>query len=201
MRQPVDRWLWRGGVALLALVAIVGTALVIALALGFNSPHPLHPPDWEAADLPLTLKAPPGATSVELLGRSCDNFTLEVEAVPLSTSGLDGYGLVYRAQDDAHYYAFAIGSDGYYAILRVSRSEETALVEWQQFPHVRRGLQTNRLRVACAGTSCDFFINDERAATVEDDTWLAGSAGLWARSLDDSAVTVRFERARVWVER
>jgi hypothetical protein len=201
MRQHVDRWLWRGGVALLALVTIAGMALVIALALGLNNPRPLRPPDWEAPDPPLTLQAPPDATSVELLGRSYGDFTLEVEAVPLSTSGLDGYGLVYRAQDNAHYYAFAIGSDGYYAVLREIGSEETALVEWQQFPHIHRGLRTNRLRVACASASCDFFINDEHAATVEDDTWLVGSAGLWARSLDDSAVTVRFERACVWVER
>jgi hypothetical protein len=197
----MDRWLWRGGVALLALVAIVGTALVIALALGFNSPRPLRPPDWEAADLPLTLQAPPDTTSVELLGRSYDDFTLEVEAVLLSTPGLDGYGLVYRAQDDAHYYAFAIGSDGYYTVLRVAGSEETALVGWQQFPHIHRGLQTNRLRVACASASCDFFVNDEHAATVEDDTWLAGDVGLWACNLNDGTVTARFERARVWVER
>jgi hypothetical protein len=197
----MDRWLWYGGVGLMALIAAVGLALVVALALGFNSPRPLRSPDWEVADLPLALEAPPGATSVELLGQPYDDFTLEVEAVPLSTSGLDGYGLVYRAQDGAHYYAFAIGSDGYYAVLRVAGSEETPLVEWQQFPHIHRGLQTNRLRVACAGATCDFFINDEYAATVEDGTWLAGNAGLWVRSLDDSAVTVRFEGARVWVER
>jgi hypothetical protein len=198
----MNRWLWRGGVGLLSLVLLVGLALVVALLLGLNSPHPTRPPDWQATDFPLTLEAAPNATTENLLGQSYDDFTLEVEAVPLSgpDSGFNGYGLLYRAQDDAHYYAFAVGGDGYYAVLQIDGDEETALVDWQQFPHVRRGTQANRLRATCVGATCRFYINDEYAATVEDATWLEGDVGVWVRSFEKEPVSVQFESVHVWVE-
>ena len=198
----MNQRLWRGGAGLLILILTVGSALVVALLMGFNSPRPIRPPDWQATDLPLTLEAAPHTTAVKLLGRSCDDFTLEIEAAPLydPVSGFNGYGLVYRAQDDTRYYAFAVSSDGYYAVLRVDGSEETPLVDWQQFAHVRRGTQANRLRATCAGIACDLYINDEYATTIEDDTWLDGDVGLWTRSFEGSTVTVRFEGARVWLE-
>jgi hypothetical protein len=199
----MNRRLWHGGVGLLILTLMGGLTLIVALLLGLNSPRPMRPPDWQAAGLPLYLEAAPNATALTLLGWSYDDFTLEVEAVLLSgpDSGFDGYGLLYRAQDDAHYYAFAIGSDGYYAVLRIDGDEETALVDWQQFPHVRRGTQANRLRVTCEGAICRFYINDEYATIVEDITWLGGDVGLWARSFDGGAVTVQVGSARIWIER
>jgi hypothetical protein len=199
----MNRWVWYSGVGLLSLVLLAGLALVVALLLGLNSPRPVRPPDWQAANLPTTLKAAPNATVVTLLGQSYDDFTLEVEADPISgpDSGFNGYGLVYRARDDARYYAFAIGSDGYYAVLRIDGGEETALVDWQQFPHVRRGTRANRLRVVCEGATCRFYINDEYATIVEDVTWLEGDVGLWTRSFDGGVVTVQFKSARIWIEK
>jgi hypothetical protein len=195
----MSRWLWRGAVGLMVLILAVGLALVVALLLGLNSPRPARPPDWQAAGLPLALEAAPNEAALELLGQSYDNFTLEIEAAPLSGPGFNGYGLIYRAQDDVHYYAFAVGSDGYYAVLQVDGDEETPLVAWQQFPHVHRGVGANRLRVACAGTTCRFYINDEYATTVEDGTWLAGDVGLWVHSFAGEVVAVQFEGARVWL--
>jgi len=198
----MNRWLWRGAVGLMALILAVGLALVAALLLGLNSPRPTRPPDWQAAGLPFTLEAAPNETALKLLGQSYDDFTLEIEAAPLSGpgSGFNGYGLIYRAQDDVHYYAFAVGSDGYYAVLRVDGGEETPLVDWQQFPHVHRGVEANRLRVACAGPTCSFYINDEYATAVEDGTWLAGDVGLWVRSFEGEVVAVQFEGVRVWLK-
>ncbi len=200
--MSVDRGLWHSALGAMALVLLSALALIVALALGWNSPRPTRPPDWQAPDLPLRLTAASGETTALLLNHPGDDFTLEVEAVPLSgpDSGFDGYGLVYRAQDAANYYAFAVGSDGYYAILQVMEDEETVLVDWQQFPHIRRGKQANRLRVSCAGPTCRFYINDEYAATVEDDTWLAGDVGLWVHSFGDEAVGVQFAKVHVWKE-
>jgi hypothetical protein len=205
--RPVAPWLWRGGVGLLALVVAIGAALVIALALGLNSPRPLRPPDWETSNLPLVLEAPSNTTAQRLLGRSCADLTLEIEMTPLPGPNPSEetyavpreYGLVYRAQDNDHYYAFVIGSDGYYAILQVAE-EIVTLVDWQQYPHIHRGLQTNRLRVACTGATCDCFINDEYATTIEDSSWLEGDVGLWVRGCDGGSTTVKFHSARVWVE-
>ncbi|MDY7076096.1 MAG: hypothetical protein SXV54_04135 [Chloroflexota bacterium] len=194
-----DEWLRRGVLGSMALALASALALIVALVLGWNSPRPTHPPDWQAPDLPLRLEANSNDTVVALLGHPGSDFTLEIEATPVSGPGssFDGYGLVYRAQNPAHYYVFAAGSDGYYAVLRIAEGEETTLVEWQQFPHVRRGQQANRLRVACAGGICHFYINDEYAATVEDDTWLAGDVGLWVRGFGES-ITVQFADVHVW---
>ena len=135
-----------------------------------------------------------------LLGHPIGDFTLEVQAVPLSGPDLNGYGVLYRAQDAAHYYAFAIAGDGYYSVLQVADGEEASLVDWQQFPHIRRGQQANRLRVTCEGPTCRFYINDEYTNTVEDTTWLSGDVGLWARSFGDGDVEVRCVDVRVWTE-
>jgi hypothetical protein len=137
--------------------------------------------------------------SLTLLNHPSGDFTFEVTALPLIDPdlGLCDYGLVYRAQDATRYYAFTVGSDGYYAVTRLEGETVTSLVAWQQFPHVRRGGGANRLRVTCAGNTCTFTINDEYAATVEDDVWLSGDVGLWARGFDGGAV-VEFRSARVW---
>ena len=195
-----DKWLWRSGVGLMTLALVCALALIVALALGWNSPRPTRPPDWQAPGLPLRLEATSDETVVSLLEYPGGDFTLEVEAIPLSgpDSGFNGYGLVYRAQDIANYYAFAVGSDGYYAVLRVTEDEEIALVDWQQFPHVRRGQQANRLRVACTDATCRFYINDEYATTVEDDAWLAGDVGLWVHSFKDRDTVAQFTSACVW---
>jgi len=184
---------------LLVGILLFSSVLIGALALGWNDPRPGGPADWTDATLPRRLEAVPGEATVSLLDHSAGDFTFEVVAQPLSgpESGFYGYGLVYRAQDPTHYYAFAVGGDGYYAVLRVDGGEENALVPWQQFPHIERGEGVNRLRVSCAGGSCDFAINDEYAATVEDETRLAGDVGLWARAFEER-VAVRFLEARLW---
>jgi hypothetical protein len=199
-REPVSRWLWNGALVLMALVLAGGLGLIVALALGWNNPRPTRPPDWQAPSLPLRLEANAERAAVTLLGWPSDDFTLEGEAAPLSGPEFNGYGLAYRAQDEARYYAFAVGSDGYYAVLRVAGDEETVLVEWQQFPHVRRGRQANRLRVTCAGPTCRFYVNDEYATTTEDDAWLAGHVGLWVRSFGNETVAVQFLDLRAWAE-
>jgi hypothetical protein len=205
MTNDQNRWLWTGTLGLMALALAGALALIVALALGWNSPRPDGPPDWQSPDLPLRLEAGPNEaneTAVSLLGHPSGDFTLEVKAVPLSgpDSGFNGYGLVYRAQDVTHYYVFAVGSDGYYAVLQMAGNEEQALVDWQQFPHVHRGQQANRLRVVCAGATCHFYVNDEYATTVEDDSWLTGDVGLWARGFGERGVAVQFLNARVWAD-
>lgn len=198
--DPVKRWLWHGAVGLMATVLLAILGLVIALALGWNSPRPASPPDWQPSALPLTLEAPSDETVAALLGHPIGDFTLEVQAAPLSGPDLNGYGVLYRAQDAAHYYAFAIAGDGYYAVLQVADDGETSLVEWQQFPHIQRGQQANRLRVTCRGPTCHFHINDEYATTVEDTTWLSGDVGLWVRSFGEGDVEVRCVDVRVWTK-
>jgi hypothetical protein len=198
--RHADRRVWYGTLGLMTLALAAGLGLIIALARGWNDPRPTRPPDWQAPGLPVSLQVATGEAVVTLLDHPSSDFILEIEAVPLSGPDFNGYGLIYRAQDATHYTVFAVGSDGYYGVLRVTGEEETPLVDWQQFPHVHRGGQSNRLSVACAGPTCHFTINDEYATTVVDDTWLAGDIGLWVRGFGEGSTTVQFQDARVWEE-
>ena len=185
-------------VILLAVVAALG--LIGALASGWNSPRPGTPPDWEALTLPRRVEVGPDETYLSLLGHLAADYTFEVIVLPPAepSSGFYDFGLVYRAQDDTRYYAFVVGTDGYYAVVRMEGDQRTVLVPWQQFPHIRRGRQWNRLLVTCTGPVCVFRINDEHAATVEDDRWLSGDVGLWVRSSGEQD-TVQFNAARMWM--
>ena len=191
-------WLWYGFLASVGVVLAATLGLIIALTLGWNNPRPGRPPDWALAGAQV-LRASANETAKSLLGYSGSDFTFEAIAHPIAapSSGFYGYGLIYRAQDAAHFYAFAIGGDGYYTVLRRAGEEDVPLVEWQQFPHIRRDERPNRLRVICAGASCRFYVNDEYVTSVEDTTWLEGDFGLWVRGFDED-VTVRFEDLRVW---
>ena len=195
---PPPPRLWSLAVGLMALALAAALALIVALALGWNNPRPSQSRAWEAPGFPLRLVARPGQGAVTWVGHPTGDFAFEVEAHPLTASSLNGYGLVYRRLDAAQATVFAIGSDGYYAILRVAGEEEVPLVDWQQFPHVRRGQHNNRLRVDCAGPVCRFYVNDEFATAIEGDAWLEGEVGVWGHSLDGKEMAVRFEYARLW---
>ena len=148
---------------------------------------------------PRRITIPAGESVPSLLDQSVGDFTLEVTALPVAPSGsaLCDYGLIYRAQDLSRYYAFLVGADGYYTVIRMEDGTTTPLVPWQQFPHIQRGPQPNRLLVTCADSVCDFRVNDEHAATVDDDAWLCGDVGTFARSGREQTV-FRFVRVRLW---
>ncbi len=190
------RW-YAAGKAALAAAFAGALALIIALGSGWNSPRPRRPPDWEAEGVPITVTASAGETAVVLLTGPVADFILEVEAQPLAGPEFNGYGLVYRAQGRERYCAFAVGSDGYYAVLRVDEGAAVELSPWQQFPHVRRGREGNRLRVECRGAECRFYINDEYAVAVEERRWGRGGLGLWGRAFDGDAA-ILFRAVRLW---
>ena len=203
--RKVPRWLWNAVVWGLAAVLLAAAGLVIALLLGWNDPRPSGPPDWQAPGLPRVVEAPVESTVTELQGYADPDgeaspaaFIIEGIVAAVSGPAFNGYGLAFYAQDDAHYSVLALGSDGYYAILRIAGDQETALVTWQQFPHIRRGRETNRLRIECSGSACDFYINDEFATAVEDADWGAGDIGLWVRSFEEQAVAAEFSSLGVW---
>lgn len=196
----VARWLWDHLLLAAGLMIVVALGLVAALALGWNSPRPGGSPGWEAPGLPRRINAGPDRPVSELLGQAAGDFAFEVIIRPerLPESRLVDYGLIYRAQDPGNHYAFLVGADGYYAVARVEAGRMTFLSPWQQFPHIKRGPQSNRLLVSCVGTACSFRVNDEYVVTVEDDWWLSGEQGVAARSPEGEAVFTLL-KARLWL--
>jgi len=195
------RWLWRSALLALALTLTGGLALATAIGAGWNDPRPPTPPDWEVPG-PVVLRAvPPDGATVRLLGRPMGRFTLEATASPRSEGDLNGYGLAFRAQGTDRYEVFAVGSDGYLAVLRVEGGVEQPRLDWQPFPHIRRGRAANRLRLACADGTCHFWVNDEYVASLPDDLGPAGEVGLWVRCSGAEDAMVAFAGVAVWQDR
>ena len=173
----VRRRLWRFHLGSLAAILLMGTGLIAGLSAGWRSPTPRRTPDWTEVDvdwrqndaatqkgagkgyrIPLGTAGQP--TQI-LSSWPTQDFIAELELAPL-VSGEDAeYGLLFRYQNPADYYLFAVGGDGYYTIVAVHDGEPTALKDWQQWPHVHRGVASNRLRVHCQERRCRFYINDE----------------------------------------
>lgn len=191
-------WLWRG--VLIALVGALagGSLLLSALSVGWNNPRPGGPPDWRMVDGVSLDVAPPDTSAARLVGMADRAFTLEGVGIPLSGMDSDAYGLIFRAQSVERYAVFAVGCDGYLAVLQVEGGTESALLDWQQFPHIRRGRAANRLRLSCGEGVCSFWVNDEYVGRVPDEMGRGGEVGIWARRSGGDEVRVAFDQLAVW---
>jgi hypothetical protein len=127
--------------------------------------------------------------------RSFDDLTVEVDAGQVAgpTSNDNDYGVVCREQGNGEGYYLLISGDGYYAILKAEGGDFEPLVSWTQSDVVRQGNVTNRIRAICDGSSLALFVNGQRLATAEDDTFASGDIALTATSYEDELTEVRFD--------
>jgi hypothetical protein len=108
-----------------------------------------------------------------------------------------GTGLIIRARDRDNFVAFLISGDGYFSLGEMRAGVWLDRNPWRAWPHVRR-LAANLLRAECAGSSCVFFVNDERTLAATD--LPAGqSIGLLARAATaDRSFSAVFDQIAVW---
>ena len=108
-----------------------------------------------------------------------------------------GAGLIVRARDRDNFVAFLISSDGYFSLGEMRAGVWLDRIPWREWPHVRR-LAANLLRAECAGSSCVFFVNDERTLAA-DDLPDGQSLGLLARTATaDRSFSAVFDQIAVW---
>jgi hypothetical protein len=212
--RQVPQWLWRGTLTALGGVFLVGASFVIAMALGWRSPTPLRAPDWQLHDLRWKTD---GRGQVNLTEEGIhvrlsesgqrtwfvseeifDDFEVELVIRCLLPSEDNGFGLLYRYQDAESYHSFGMGSDGYYSIATVDQGQYSFARPWQEWPHIRRGIATNRLRLTCQDQVCNFYINGEHVARLEEGTKNQGALGLWAQTFSDDGLDLIFQEMRIW---
>jgi len=191
-------WLWKGVLLALTLALAGGLALSAAIGAGWNNPRPTIRPECGPRGPILLRIAAPAEQAVYLLGQPMGPFTLEAVATPLDSPDFNGYGLIFRIQEPDRYDVFAVGSDGYLVVLRMEEGRETSLLDWQPFPHVRRGRAANRLRLSCAEGVCRFWVNDEYVTSLPDDLGPHGDIGLWAYRFEGEEARVEFTQVTVW---
>ena len=76
-------------------------------------------------------------------------------------------------------YAFVIGKDGFYQILKIRDCSLYTLKDWTKSDAINQGEYTsNVLKVSAYGTTMDFFINGFYVATIVDQEYTKGNVGV-----------------------
>ncbi len=133
-----------------------------------------------------------------LPGFRARDVVVQVDAIPLSGSEYNTFGVLCRYQDDANFYFFVISSAGYYAIVRKSRGEQVQLTPERQFARrdvIRGGSHPNRVRAVCQGDALSLYVNGVLLAQVQEpaDPLPEGQVGLLAGAFTEAGVVVHFD--------
>ena len=131
-------------------------------------------------------------------GLTFTDGTVEVEAQAVDGPDDNGYGLVFRFQDNDNFYYFEVSSDGFYSIGKMVADEWESLAGWTESDVIRLGRRTNALRIVCSGSQMTFFVNGRQIEELVDDDFEAGSVGFIAEARDEPGVRVHFDDLKVW---
>lgn len=149
-----------------------------------------------------------------LLDQVFGDFDLIVEATQVAGPDNNGFGVIFRHQDNRNFYLFMISGDGYYQVVRRLDGVDEVLSDWAPTLLIRQGQATNAIRVIARGSRFAFLINDEQVPLcptlwnpvvpgdcleaqttmhLVDSSFAQGRIGLGARSFDQSGVVVAFD--------
>jgi len=126
----------------------------------------------------------------------CRDCTLEVDARYAGTN-YDVYGLVFGVTDAGNYYVFVVGETGYYSILKWMDGQWHFVVNWTASSYIKRGQQTNHLRIDRNGWQITAYINGNSVATVSDGS-LIGSLGVGLLAGGKAYLDARFDNFAVY---
>ena len=113
-------------------------------------------------------------------GRGLADFMVEAEATQVRGPNDNGYGLLFRFQDDRHFYRFDISGDGFYLLSKRAEYQWVTLVDWTESPFIHKGQATNRLKVICQGSQISLYVNDRHLTDFSDVSYGHGEIGLFA---------------------
>ena len=137
-------------------------------------------------------------------GESFGDGVYEIEATQVAGPLNNGYGLLFRLDDESDdFYLFKVSGDGYVWIGRYrggGAGEAEPLVGewWFESTAVQQGLnKTNVLRVQAEGGNMIFFVNDQEVGRVTDDAFRSGDVGLMVETLGLGGVQVQFDNVSV----
>jgi pSer/pThr/pTyr-binding forkhead associated (FHA) protein len=131
-------------------------------------------------------------------GRDFTDFVLEVDATQDQGPSNNSYGVLFRSEDDKHFYRFGISGDGFYFLDRFADDDWVPVIDWTESPYINRGQASNHLKVTCAGSQITLHVNDQHLATVTDDSYDHGDIGFFAVSFAEPNVHITFDNLKVW---
>ncbi|MCL4870057.1 MAG: hypothetical protein KJ063_13920 [Anaerolineae bacterium] len=132
-------------------------------------------------------------------GKDFGDGTYEVEATQTAGPLDNGYGMMFRVNNDTDsFYLFEISGDGFVLVARCANACEDYQIligdGWFTSDAVKQGVNnTNVLRVEAIGSSMTFFVNDQNVGTITDATLAKGDIGIFVETFSEGGVTVQFD--------
>ncbi|MCA9933180.1 MAG: hypothetical protein H6662_13360 [Ardenticatenaceae bacterium] len=133
-------------------------------------------------------------------GKEFGDATYEVEATQVDGPLNNGYGMLFRVDDDRDdFYVFEISGDGYVWIGRYRNGGEDEIQPiigewWVESSAINQGLeQMNKLKVEAEGANLIFYVNDQEVGRVTDDAFSKGDVGLMVETLGEGNVRIQFD--------
>lgn len=136
-------------------------------------------------------------------GQNFEDGVYEVEATQVGGTLDNGYGLMFRVDNDTDsFYLLEVSGDGYVWIGRCADAcaQTEALLNdgWFESTAVNQGLNTtNHLRVHAEGANMIFFVNSQEVGRITDSTLRQGDVGLTVETLGEGGVRVAFDNVKV----
>lgn len=128
-----------------------------------------------------------------------DDFYAEVDTYHVAGDVSNQLGIIFRYQDVDNFYFFAIGNDGYYALLKLENNSWSNLVEWTESEEIRSGSAArNRVAVLAEGPQITILVNDVELAQVEDHSFTTGQIALTAGTYERAGVEISFDNFALW---
>jgi hypothetical protein len=122
-----------------------------------------------------------------------DDFYLQITASPSLCRNMDSYGLILRATEDQLFYRFVISCSGLMRLERFTNGQYSVVQDWLPSGQVPLGSPaTLHIGVWAYQDELRFFIEDIYQFSFSGLTWLQGQIGVFARSEEDTALTVNF---------
>lgn len=154
MAAPRFRWLIRTAVFLLIL-AVVFIGLILS---GVFDPSPFGPRQWQEELLQMSVD--PNSRQINWLTFDLPPppFTIRLKGAYSGGEADSSYGLALGSAGE--YFAVAVSPLGYLAIWETTENDSYYL-DWQTWPHVRKGIEENEIWLDIEGDLARVRINRE----------------------------------------
>lgn len=128
-------------------------------------------------------------------GLNFQDVILQVDATKLAGPADNLFGLLCRYQDDGNFYAFVIGSDGYYGIYKIVDGKQSLIdqVHLDFSERIYAGDASNQIQAVCQADQLALIVNETKLLQVTDKTFTHGDVGMIAGSFSIKGVEILFD--------